>query len=119
MSFLDPHCKLSAMVDIAIHPWNKESDPIATTPDWTVELAKYQPNTRFAVKCRILAPFSTENMRNLSTHAADTVLSTARQSTLVVQKSIEYAQLWSGSIVLGDNTEKPAFVVPGRFWPDF
>ena len=58
-------------------------------------------------------------MCNHSTHAANSVLSTAFPSTLIPLKSIRYAQLGSGSNILRDNIEKPVFAVTCRFWPKF
>ena len=59
-------------------------------------------------------PIFEVKLRVLTTHRANSVQTTTHQSTLVLYKSIEYAQLWSGGNILRDNTEKNCF---GGTWP--
>ena len=64
-------------------------------------------------------PIFEVKLRVLSTLAANSVQTTTLQSTLMPYKSIEYAQVGSGSNILRDNAGKPVFAVLGRFWRNF
>ena len=55
----------------------------------------------------------------LSTHLSILLQTTARQSTSIPKKLIEYAQPWSGSNILRDISQIPVFTALGRFWGDF
>ena len=64
-------------------------------------------------------PIFEVKLRVLSTHRENSVQTATLQSTSMPCKSNECAQLWSGSNILRDNTEKPVFAALGRFWPNF